>query len=560
LLVLHRLGGFVCTRERPGFVVLSDGRSDPADFTNIGGDYVLLRRLTAHRLRVSFTAHGSDTQITISGNANPEVRQAIDRLGEQLQSHNASIDERAPVTRWRPPGRRPFHLHVYRHEKGQPDRPFNPPGPNGECTAEGGAVEKHTDDQADRLSDLGVAYDPFGNVTALPATDAGGSELTSAFYADNQLGSQTQNGQTIGYKLDPSGRTRETVATGKASSDVISHYAGEGDSPAWTLEATSGRWTRNIGAIDGGLAAVQHSGEAPVLQLSNLHGDVVATGSLSETETKLLSTNAPTEYGVPSTATPPKYGWLGTDERSTELASGVIAMGARSYVPQLGRFLQEDPVEGGSANAYAYTFGDPVNSADPSGEYTATVEEWAYLGSERAAGEAVEAREAELAAIRAAEEAAARAEAEHILAAAEAAGRYDCSKAQTYWEEFAGGCAPSLLEIMASRGEVPAGHDEPTAEWLGTFGSGAISASLFSKGWEWVKKNVKKIIAVSVGAVSTAVIGGVTLVSSIACAGAETELADEAECWKVATFGAGFTVLAAGTTVKAWYSLKEQRP
>jgi RHS repeat-associated protein len=335
-----------------------------------------------------------------------------------------------------------------------------PPGPNGECTAEGAAVEKHTDDQADRLSDLGVAYDPFGNVTALPATDAGGSELTSAFYADNQLGSQTQNGQTIGYKLDPSGRTRETVATGKASSDVISHYAGEGDSPAWTLEATSGRWTRNIGAIDGGLAAVQHSGEAPVLQLSNLHGDVVATGSLSETETKLLSTNAPTEYGVPSTATPPKYGWLGTDERSTELASGVIAMGARSYVPQLGRFLQEDPVEGGSANAYAYTFGDPVNSADPSGEYTATVEEWAYLGSERAAGEAVEAREAELAAIKAAEEAAARAEAERRVAAIMSAYAARCDASMNYVESYAMGCSPGLLEILASRGEVPAGHEE----------------------------------------------------------------------------------------------------
>jgi hypothetical protein len=50
----------------------------------------------------------------------------------------------------------------------------------------------------------------------------------------------------------------------------------------------------------------------------------------------------------------------------TELSSGVIAMGARSYVPQLGRFLQTDPIPGGSANAYV--FGDPVNESDPSGE------------------------------------------------------------------------------------------------------------------------------------------------------------------------------------------------
>jgi hypothetical protein len=48
----------------------------------------------------------------------------------------------------------------------------------------------------------------------------------------------------------------------------------------------------------------------------------------------------------------------------------VIDMGASSYVPQPGRFLQPDPVPGGSANAYSYTYGNPVNEFDPSGELT----------------------------------------------------------------------------------------------------------------------------------------------------------------------------------------------
>ena len=36
-------------------------------------------------------------------------------------------------------------------------------------------------------------------------------------------------------------------------------------------------------------------------------------------------------------------------------------MGARPYDPTLGRFLQVDPVEGGSANDYDYTYHDPTN-------------------------------------------------------------------------------------------------------------------------------------------------------------------------------------------------------
>jgi YD repeat-containing protein len=144
------------------------------------------------------------------------------------------------------------------------------PAAEGKCASEGGVVEKHTYDGADRLTDAGVSYSAFGNITTLPAADAGGSELTSAFYVNNRLQSQTQNGETIGYNLDPSGRTREVVSTGKTSQDVIDHYAGAGNAPAWTLETPSGSWTRNIQGIGGGLAAIQSSGGTTILQLADL--------------------------------------------------------------------------------------------------------------------------------------------------------------------------------------------------------------------------------------------------------------------------------------------------
>jgi RHS repeat-associated protein len=139
------------------------------------------------------------------------------------------------------------------------------------------------------------------------------------------------------------------------------------------------------------------------------------------------------EFGVPTTTLPSKYSWLGAIELPTELPSGVISMGARSYIPQLGRFLQPDPIPGGSANAYSYTFGDPVNSSDPSGEYTFVAgyvnefdQEWA---------EGAEGREAvRVAERRAAEEAAARAAAEY--AAQQAAWAAEAAAGPQYWEEW----------------------------------------------------------------------------------------------------------------------------
>jgi RHS repeat-associated protein len=303
-------------------------------------------------------------------------------------------------------------LYAYDEDTNRTSLTTRAPGSKGECTTTGGTIESHAYDSADRLIDSGTAYNTFGDITAVPAADAGGTELTSGFYSDNQLQSETQNGQTIGYNLDPAGRTLETVATGKRNSVITAHYAGPGSTPAWTV-GTSGEWTRNISGLSG-FAAVQSNAETPVLQLTNLHGDIVATAYLSETATGLASTADASEFGVPTTSMPPKYSWLGEDQIPTELASGVQDMGARSYVPELGRFLQPDPQSGGSANAYSYTFGDPVNSSDPSGEYTLGAPSQALI-------ELVHQIASEGVAQQAAENAAARAEAERKAAEAEQA-------------------------------------------------------------------------------------------------------------------------------------------
>lgn len=419
-----------------------------------------------------------------------EVSNAYDAAGALTQVQETPSGEGCKVRRY-----------AYEEDRNRIAQTEREPAAEGKCASEGGTTQTHIY-SADRLADSGVVDDAFGNTEKLPATDAGGSELTSGFYVDGQVHTQKQSGETIEYLLDPEDRTRKTTYEGGKPSPVISHYDGPGDAVAWTSEP-EGKFTRNIPGIEGDLAAVETSPTSVVLQLHDLQGNVVATASISETETKLLSKYNSSEFGVPTgKGRPPKYAWLGAGALTSELPSGTITQDGATYVPQTGRQLQ----------AEAPDLPLPVNSiSQPSASGGPEALEHAGLG------------------------------------------------AALEYEQF----------LESQRARAGAGQSTPgpivedsgaTAEWLGIRGGGAMTSSVFSKGWEWVKKNVKRIITVAAGGVSTAVIGGVTLVASIGCFGAESELGDEAECYKIAVFGAGFTVAAAGTTVKAWYSLKENRP
>jgi RHS repeat-associated protein len=242
------------------------------------------------------------------------------------------------------------------------------PGIGGACdTTSAGATQSYSYDAGDRLLGTGVTYDNYGRITSLPASFAGGSTLTSTYYSNDLIKSQSQNEITNAYELDASLRQRQRTETGGSNPGTeVYHYASGSDSPAWIDRGSS--WSRNVGGIGGGLAAIQDSAKGTTLQLTNLHGDVVATASPNPEAPKLLATFEFDEFGNPKSGGGAKFGWLGAKGRRTELPSGIIQMGVRGYVPALGRFLTPDPVPGGSANAYDYADQDPVNGFDLNGE------------------------------------------------------------------------------------------------------------------------------------------------------------------------------------------------
>ncbi|MEU6977829.1 PA14 domain-containing protein [Streptomyces sp. NPDC046371] len=245
-------------------------------------------------------------------------------------------------------------------------------------------------DAADRLTATGgglaleFGYDTRGNTVKI------GGDTLGYDSTKRHISTTTAGGTAISYTRDPADRLTSRTVTGAADQSKNGttrySYTSKQDDADLVLDKDGGLLQRIV-ALPGGVLLTKNYDRTATTNWSypNIHGDVLFTADGTAARTGALhlydpfgqnidpTTGAFADIPIPATAAGGMdFGWLGQHERPVEHLAGqqAIEMGARVYLPVLGRFLQMDPVSGGSANDYDYVNADPVNGLDLAGTFS----------------------------------------------------------------------------------------------------------------------------------------------------------------------------------------------
>ncbi len=192
------------------------------------------------------------------------------------------------------------------------------------------------------------------------------------------------------YARDVQGRIIERTIKKNGVIQDNTHFVftGAGDAPDAVLDSNGNVIQKYLLLPGNVLAAIKPqstSAGALTLSIPNIHGDVMATvnadGALIGKYITGPFGEKVAENRPENTTREASWQYVGQHQKLSESAFSLepMQMGARVYVPLLGRFLSVDPIQGGTDNNYVYT-NNPVTESDLSGNIIETIGDIGSIG------------------------------------------------------------------------------------------------------------------------------------------------------------------------------------